>query len=218
MSQFNCLCSPPPSLPPPSHHLSSPIWKVWQRWLRSALTLVYLQFPFHIIPLKSKGDCATLLQHHMLVKRTCKVLRGSYKGIHSMSSLCDISSLLSTLFSLATPAVLSSVPFTLDFNAFLPDNQTPLIYLLCPKMQWSLWPGLPPHTNLFNTAPTSMGTRNQPSPAVFSFKAFNPSDILSTREWFKMSIRHYHFIAESSVCLIHSLAHRRLNIHYDNIL
>lgn len=134
-----------------------------------------------------------------------------------MSSVCDVNSFLSTLFSYWSSCTLICNIYTWLSNAFPLDVQMPLCRL-CPKMPRSLQPVQSPHTSLFNTDPTTMTTWNQPSPSVFSFRAFKPSDIISTREWFEMNIRHRLFVTESSTCLVYSLAHSRLNIHQDNIL
>lgn len=142
----------------------------------SGLTLIYLQFTFHAIPTKSKGDSATLLQCHMLAK-TYPALNVSYKGMQRMSPVCDANSVLSMLFPGRSSCTFICNTYTWLSNAFPLDVQMPLC-LLCPKMPWSLQPVQSPHTNLFNTASTAMTTWNQPSPSVFSFTAFKPSDNL----------------------------------------
>lgn len=150
----------------------------------SGLTLIYLQFTFHAIPTKSKGDSATLLQCHMLAK-TYPVLSVSYKGMQSMSPVCDANSVLSMLLPCCSSCTLLCNIYTWLSSAFPLDVQMPLC-LLCPKMSWSVQPVQSPHTVLFNTASTAMTTWNQPSSSVFSFTAFRPPDNLHKRGIWKV--------------------------------
>lgn len=181
----------------------------------SGLTLIYLQFTVHAIPTRSQGDSATLLQCHMLAK-TYPVLSVSYKGMQSMSPVCDANSVLSMLLPCCSSCTLLCNIYTWLSNAFPLDVQMPLC-LLCPKMPWSLQPVQSPHTVLFNTASTAMTTWTNPHLLYFPSQHLNHLTIF-TREGFEKNIRHCLFVAESSTCLVYSLTYSRLNIHQDNIL
>lgn len=211
ISQFICLCLSPYSLPPPAiSHLES-LAEVTQVWHWSTCNSHSTLSPW-----KAKE---TLLLYY---NATCwpKPTQSSRCPIRVciVCHLCVMATVSCQRFSPAAPAVRSSVTFTLDFSMDFPlDVQRPL-YLLCPKTPRSLHPVQSPHTSLFNTDLTAMTTWSQPSLSVFSFTAFKPSDIISKREWFEMNIKHCLFVADSSTCLVYSLAHSRLNIHQDNIL